>query len=717
MSVVDNLSFGLGSRLPLILQNEATECGLACLAMLAGYHEQHIDLLTLRRRFSVSLKGATLVELIRIADKLGLGTRALKLDLEEIEQLRLPCVLHWNFNHFVVLKKVAAKTVAIHDPAIGERKLRWDEVSKAFTGVALEAWPAPSFHRQVRQRTFYIRNLLGHVSGLVQSGVQILLLAAALEMFALVSPFFLQWVVDNVVVSSDRDLLTTLALGFSLLMFAHQAISSIRSWVLIYFSTTLNLQWRANIFTHLLRLPVQYFEKRHLGDIVSRFGAIDLIQRTLTTSFLEAVLDGAMASITLATMLLYSPKLGSIAIMAMALYATGRLVWYLPLRRATEEQIVLAARQQSHFLETVRGIKVIKLFQRQDERRSSWIALLADQINAELRTQKLQLFYRSLNGILFGIENVLIIWLGARLILDGSLTVGALIAFNAFKGQFDSRVSSLIDKFFELKMLQLQGDRLADIILTERELQSPQCPSPSMTALSPSIAVRNLRFRYADSEPYVLDGVDLEVPAGESIAIVGASGCGKTTLMNVLLGILPDFEGEVQIGSIPLKVLGVETLRKMVGTVLQDDVLFAGSIADNISFFDANANQAWIRDCAQMAAIDSDINVMPMGYNTLVGDMGTILSGGQRQRILLARALYKRPKILFLDEATSHLDIPKERLVNNSVRELNMTRVIIAHRPETIASADRVVVLADGKILRDSPVPIASTTKITNDVA
>ncbi len=705
MSFLNEISFGFGRKLPLILQTEATECGLACLGMVAGFHGYRTNLATLRRQFPISLKGATLSHLIQIATRLDLSTRALKLELEDLSQLRLPCILHWNFNHFVVLKEVGAKTVTIHDPAFGARKLSLDEVSKSFTGIALELWSNPGFKPQKERQAVKLRNLIGRVTGLSRSFAQILLLALALEVFSLVSPFFLQWVIDNVIVSADRDLLTTLALGFGLLMLMQQAVSAIRTWIIMYMGTTLNVQWRANVFTHLIRLPVQYFEKRHLGDVVSRFGSIDQIQKTLTTSFLEAILDGIMTVVTLVMMFIYSQTLGWIAVGAMALYGLGRWAWYRPLRTATEEQIIHAAKQQSHFLETVRGVKAIKLFQCQDERRSTWLTLVVDQINADLRTQKLQLLYKTMNGLLFGIENIFIIWLGAKLVMDGDFTVGVLMAFNSYKGQFDSRVSSLIDKFFEVKMLQLQGERLADIVMTEPEMTQGQLTAANDVSGVPTVEVSGLYYRYAEQEPYVLDGVDLKINAGESVAIVGPSGCGKSTLINVMLGILPATQGDVLIDGVSVRYLGIDSLRRMVGTVMQDDVLFAGSIADNISFFDPQADQQWIETCAQLAAIAPEIAAMPMGYNTLVGDMGTVLSGGQRQRILLARALYKRPKILFLDEATSHLDIAREHQVNAAVKSLNITRVIVAHRPETIASANRVIVLAGGKVVKDTAIP------------
>ncbi|QRX83996.1 peptidase domain-containing ABC transporter [Glaciimonas sp. PAMC28666] len=692
------LSFGFTASLPLILQTERAECGLACLAMVASYHGYRSDLASLRQRFPVSLKGSTLRDLIHVAAQLSLASRPVKLDLDALDQLRLPCVLHWNFNHFVVLQKVGRRSVTIHDPATGIRTCSREEVSNAFTGVALECWPDPGFKPAQETQRIRLRDLLGQVSGLYRSFGQIILLSLALEAFALVSPFFMQWVIDNVLVSSDHDLLVTLALGFGFLLVLQQLIGLVRSWATMYMSTTLNVQWQGNVLSHLLRLPVDWFQKRHLGDVVSRFGAVGAIQRTLTISFLEALLDGVMTTLTLALMFLYSPLLAWIAVAAMGLYGLVRWAWFAPLRRATEEQIVHAAVQQTHFLETIRGVKTIKLFQRGDARRVGWLGLLVDQINADLRTQKLNLLYKSLNGMIFGIENILIISLGAKLIMAGNFSIGVLIAFVAYKGQFDARVSSLIDKWVEVKMLKLQGERLADIVLQKPEPLSASAEAEVSDALPATLEVRNVHFRYGEREADVLNGISFAVCAGESVAIAGPSGGGKTTLINILLGVLTPTEGEVLIGGRKLELVGLATLRGMVATVLQDDVLFAGSIADNICFFDPAADRDWIAECARLAAIHDDITVMPMAYNTLVGDMGTVLSGGQKQRVLLARALYKRPKILFLDEATSHLDIARERSVNDAVKSLNITRVIVAHRPETIASADRVMVLEDGRL-------------------
>jgi ATP-binding cassette subfamily B protein RaxB len=697
----DLLNFRWRRRVPLLYQTEAAECGIACLAMIASFHGATVAVATLRRHFAVSMHGATLGALIDFAHRLELETRAVRLDVPDLHRLRLPCVLHWNFTHFVVLTHVGRRRVTIHDPSCGLRSVGFAEVSRAFTGVALELWPTPRFERQRAEPPVSVRQLVGPVSGLARSLALVVALTATLETFSIASPLLLQWVVDHALVTASTDLLTLLALGFGLLVLLEQATAAIRALTIMRFETTLNVQWHANVFSHLQRLPLPYFDKRHLGDIVSRFRSIDAIQRTITTAFVEAIVDGAMTIALLAVMLAYSPTLCAICLIACALYVVTRALAHRPLRGARYEQIAAGAQQDSHFIESVRGLRAIKSFRRAEERRSAWLSLLIEQVNAGLRAERLQLLLRSTSGLLFGLENVLVIYAGASLVLDAQLSTGMLLAFLAYKRQFTSRVSALVDKAFEMRLLRLHAERLADVVLTppeERPL-SGRLLGPSTGTLAPTLEIRALRFRYAEHEPYVLDGLDLAVAAGESVAIVGPSGCGKTTLLNIVLGTLTPTGGDVLVGGLPLAQIDHDLLRRTVASVVQNDCLFAGTIGENISFFDTHADRARIEECAQLAAIHAEIAALPMAYNTLVGFMGSTLSAGQQQRILLARALYARPSILILDEATSHLDIQREAAVCAALRKLAITRIVVAHRPQTAATADRIVALQLGKIV------------------
>ncbi|MEE9395437.1 MAG: peptidase domain-containing ABC transporter [Methylococcales bacterium] len=689
---VTGLRFRSRIGLPMILQTEASECGLTCLAMVSAFHGYQTDLASLRSRFQISLKGATLNHLLQIATNLNFHSRSLRVDLSELDQLSLPAVLHWDFNHFVVLKSVTRSKIVVHDPASGVKVLDLKEVSRHFTGVALELAPTQKFEQKIVRNRVRLLQLINGVPAIRRNFVQILLLAVVLQLFSIVSPFFIQLVVDGAIFSEDYDLLTVLGVGFLLLALIQVAVTAVRSWVLMVLGTSMNLHLQSNLFSHLLSLPLPFFEKRHLGDVVSRFGSIDSIQRTLTSGFIEAIVDGFMALLTLIVMFVYSWKLGVIVSSAALLYGLIRLVLYKPLRRGTEEKITHEANQQSKFLETVRGIQGIKLYNHETQRKSVYANLMVQNFNAGIRVQKLEILYRAMNGMLFGIENIAVIWVGGILVLNGGFSIGMLFAFMAYKRQFISRVTGLIEKAVEFRMLSLHLQRISDIALAEPEFRD-DISSIAIQSLRPRIELHNVSFAYTESDPLVIDRLSLTIEEGESVAIVGSSGCGKTTLIKLMLGLLQPSEGEILVGGSSLSRIGYRNYRDMVGAVMQDDQLLSGSISDNISMFASNLNKERLINCSQLAAVHEDIIAMPMGYNTLIGDMGTVLSGGQKQRILLARALYKQPKILVLDEATSHLDIANERKVNEAVAKLRLTRVIIAHRPQTIASVDRVITL------------------------
>lgn len=684
---------GSSKKLPITLQTEAAECGLACLVMVLSYHGHDIDLPSLRARLSVSLKGMNLAQLIEAAEGFSLTARPLSLELDEIPNLQTPCVLHWDMNHFVVLKRVTAKNLEIHDPARGLVSVSLKEASSRFTGVALELTPTSDFEIKNEKQRVRLRDLFGQVLGFNKQLIQIFLISLGIEFCGLLSPLYVQWVVDHALVSGDRDLVTLLAIGFFTIALIQVCVSALRSWVVLHLSTSISVQWSVNVFAHLIRLPLAWFEKRHLGDIVSRFDSIGAIQKTLTTSFIEAVIDGVMTIITLCMMVFYSGWMSLITLSAVVLYALLRMLVYTPLRRATEEQIVLSAKQQSTFLESARGAQAIKLFGREGQRQIMWHNRVVDTTNRLIATQKFMVLYRMANGILLGMELILSVWLGAQLVLANVFSIGMLFAFMTYKAVFAGRISSLIDKAIEVSMLSIQGERLADIVLTEKEdLRSQEKRGPLANT---HLTVDNINFRYSSLDPYVLHNLTLDLPAGKSIAITGPSGCGKTTLAKLLLGLLKPESGQILAGGQELEKIGLQNYRPFVNAVMQDDQLFAGSIAENVAFFEQPIDMEKVEEVCCMACLHDDVQAMNMRYNTLIGDMGTALSGGQKQRLLLARALYRDPQILVLDEATSHLDVALEKAINQAIQNLAITRIVIAHRPQTIAACDIEIHLPD----------------------
>jgi ATP-binding cassette subfamily B protein RaxB len=529
-----DLHLGFGRKLPLILQSEGAECGLACLAMVAGYHGHAVDLPSLRQRFAVSLKGLTMAQVVALANRMQMEGRPLRVELEHLARLRTPCILHWDMTHFVVLKEVRRSSVIIHDPAFGVRKLSFSEASEHFTGVVLELQPAATFEFKNETRRITLQDLTGRVVGLKRALGSLLILAVVLELLTIAFPFLLQWVVDGVLINGDRNLLVTIGLGFTLLVIMQSIIGAIRSWTALYFGTNLNIQWFSNLFTHLLRLPVGFFEKRFLGDLISRFDSVQTIQQALTSNLAETVIDGIMAFVMLTVMFVYSRVLGSIALGAVVLCSLLRILIYGSCRNATAEYVIRSAKHQGFLIETLRGIQSIKIYSREAQRKANWLNLMVDATNAKLTADKLAILARAANIAIFGLESVLVVWIGASLVLAGGFSVGMLFAFVAYKDQFNSRTGALFDRLFELRLLSLQAERLSDIVLEPPE---PNGEGPMLEFTSPTLPaleVRSLSYRYSDTDPWILQEVNFRVSPGECIAITGRSGAGKSTMLKLI---------------------------------------------------------------------------------------------------------------------------------------------------------------------------------------
>lgn len=691
MDLFHKLNLSFRHKLPVLRQTQAAECGLTCVGMIAGFYGHQIDMVSLRHRFPSSQKGSTLTDVMSFAQKLGMGCRAVRLELDELHKLNLPCVLHWDMNHFVVLKSISKNTITIHDPARGVRKVAMDEVSRSFTGVALELYPAATFEQKNEKKSISMLNLIRNVSGIGSAFTQVALLSLALEFFGIISPFYMQWVIDQVLVSADRDLLTLLGVAFISITLFQNLISALRSWVTTWFSSMLSVQWSSNLCAHLLGLPLNYFEERHVGDILSRFGSIANIQSTLTGRFISSIFDGVMALVTLGVIFTYNANLTFVVIGLFLLYALIRWVSFEPFRRANEDQLLASAQAQSQLLESIRGVQAIKLNNKQDLRVSTFTNETVESTNKGITTQKLSIGFSTLQGTISGVGKIVLIWLAAGQVLDGNFTSGMLVAFISFSDQFISRSAGLINALIDFKMLRLHGERISDIVLTEKEQNMESNIALAEQEGPVRLDIRQLSFRYSATDAEIFTGFNLSIEAGESIAIIGPSGQGKTTLAKLLLGLLKPVSGSICINGIDHAKLGMTHYRDLIGSVMQSDMLFAGSIMDNISFFDASLDRQHVEKVARIAQIHEDIMAMPMGYNSMVGDMGSSLSGGQVQRVILARALYRKPRILILDEATSHLDVARESAINAAIKHMAMTRIIIAHRPETILSADRII--------------------------
>jgi len=688
--IQDLLDFSGKARLSLMLQTEAAECGLACLAMVASYYGHRVDLNTLRRRHPVSLKGVTLRGLIQVASHLELACRPLRLELGHLSQLRLPAILHWDTNHFVVLKEVTSRGIVVHNPAFGRQFLSLAEASYHVTGVAVELAPTEGFTRKEERAGLPMLAFWGQARGLTHGLVQTLALSTVLELLVVAGPFYMQLTVDEVIARGDLDLLSVLAFGFGLLMLIRVAATALRSQIILIIQNTLHFQMGARLFQHLIRLPVVYFEKRHVGDILSRFSSLEPIRNLIAEGLMAALIDGLMAIATLVMIFLYSVQLAVVVLSALILYALLRLALFQVFRRRSETVIQSKAREDSTLIETIRAVQSLKLFNRETERENQWLNRHAEFVNANVSLGRAKITFKTLNDSIFGLENIVTVYLASRLALDNALTVGMIFAFISYKQSFLDKGILLIEKALDYRLLDLHLERLSDIALSSLESGHNQSLAYARP-IKGGIELRDVSFRYAETEPFVLKGVNFTIEPGSFITIMGPSGGGKTTLMKIMLGLLEPTSGDILIDNVSLSTIGPRAFREQVSAVMQDDQLLSGSVADNICFFDSDFDQEWMIRCAQLAAIHDEIMAMPMTYNSLIGDMGSSLSGGQKQRVLLARALYRRPKILFLDEGTAHLDVDNEKAINQRLRNLNITRISIAHRPEIMEGTDAII--------------------------
>ncbi|WP_205950443.1 peptidase domain-containing ABC transporter [Pantoea stewartii] len=691
--ILSKLGFRFFSGIPVIHQAESSECGIASLAMVCSHFGKNISMLDLRRRFHPSTRGATLAHIKQVAQQLGLNSRALSLDIDELTQLKTPCILHWNFNHFVVLVKVRKNQLIIHDPARGRVTLTYGEVSKFFTGVALELWPGNTFAQVKKIKKIDLTVFISGVEGIKKAIIKIFCLSLVIEAITLLLPIGTQIVLDHVIPSFDSGLLELICLSLFLLILLRTTLGMIRTWSSLVMSTLIEIQWKSGLFAHLLNLPLAFFERRRLGDIQSRFNSLDDLRNNFTTNVVGAIMDLILVLGVSGMLWLYGGTLFFLVAGFSLVYIVIRVSSYNYYRQLSEETMVSQARVNSYFVETLYGIVTVKTQDMVDNRTNSLTNLLIEKVNTGIKLKKMDMLFSGINTFVSTCEQVIILWLGASMVLDNKLTIGMFIAFSSFREQFSDRIASLINALLQLKMMSLHNERISDIALNEVEAKKKDFDYN--TQMQPlSLVATDISYRYDAFSKFLFENVHLSIREGECIAIIGPSGSGKTTFLKILMGLFSPTEGVVKINGNDIAAIGVNNYRKMVACVMQEDKIFAGTIRENICGFAEENDSEWMERCAQISYIHDDIMALPMGYETLLGELGEGMSGGQKQRIFIARAIYRKPGILFMDEATSHLDSDCEALVSNAIKKMKITRVIVAHRETTISSADRVVDLS-----------------------
>ncbi len=619
-----------------------------------------------------------------------MATRALSLELDELRVLKTPCILHWDFSHFVVLVSVKRNRYVLHDPARGIRYISREEMSRYFTGVALEVWPGSEFQSETLQTRISLRSLINSIYGIKRTLAKIFCLSVVIEAINLLMPVGTQLVMDHAIPAGDRGLLTLISAALMFFILLKAATSTLRAWSSLVMSTLINVQWQSGLFDHLLRLPLAFFERRKLGDIQSRFDSLDTLRATFTTSVIGFIMDSIMVVGVFVMMLLYGGYLTWIVLCFTTIYIFIRLVTYGNYRQISEECLVREARAASYFMETLYGIATVKIQGMVGIRGAHWLNMKIDAINSGIKLTRMDLLFGGINTFVTACDQIVILWLGAGLVIDNQMTIGMFVAFSSFRGQFSERVASLTSFLLQLRIMSLHNERIADIALHEKEEKKPEIEI--VAHMGPiSLETNGLSYRYDSQSAPIFSALSLSVAPGESVAITGASGAGKTTLMKVLCGLFEPDSGRVLINGIDIRQIGINNYHRMIAYVMQDDRLFSGSIRENICGFAEEMDEEWMVECARASHIHDVIMNMPMGYETLIGELGEGLSGGQKQRIFIARALYRKPGILFMDEATSALDSESENFVNVAIKNMNITRVIIAHRETTLRTVDRVI--------------------------
>ena len=687
-------------RVPVILQMTPNECGAACLAMILSYYGRETTISECRQYLDGGRDALSARSIVQAARDLGLRVRAFSLEPYSLGEVATPAIVHWNFNHFLVLEQWSPEEIKVVDPAAGRRKLTAEEFNNGFTGVVLTMQPGADFRPQPATDKLSWRSYLGDLlqaPGSKNLLFQILAASAFLLLLGLVFPLFTMILIDVILPDQAYSLLTILGVGMIILVGAQVILGYLRGSLSLYLEARLDTEVMLGFFEHVLKLPFRFFQERTSGDLLMRLGSIAIIREVLTGETISAVLDGTMAFFYLLVLLVWQPLFALLALFFGLLQIGLLLISTRRLYELTERDLAAQAESQSYLVEALSGVATLKAGAVEERAMEHWSNLFFKQLNISIKRSHLGNLVEAGREGIGALAPIVFLWIGALMVLNGDLNLGAMLAVTTLAVSFLGPLSSFASTGQQLQLIGAHLERISDVLQTapEQEAQSTQ----TIAQLSGRIELRNVSFRYHKQAPWAVVGASVQIEPGQKIAIVGRTGSGKSTLALLLLGLYPLDEGEILYDGLPLSQINLRSLRSQFGVVLQEPSLFSGSIRRNIAALDPAVTLDQVIDAAELAAIHEEIDAFPMAYETIIAEGGLDLAGGQRQRLAIARALVHRPALLLLDEATSDLDVLTENIVDQNLSQLPCTRIVIAHRLSTVRNADLILVLDQGFIV------------------